>query len=456
MLTVQPQKMYEITLGRGAKNHSGYGDCDDIAAASGALLRSIGMQTRIVTTVKPGSPYIFDHVFIQTKPPGNHFKWVTFDPVVHPKAGLGDIAPHARIAYWDLNGNLIAKSGTFPPRFDAVMAATGSVRPDASPQTFTGADYETKMETQKTPVFYDFIDYSPQMGFFGATEPVAESALKSDNVLADFSRSGIVGYGCYAGLMGSTPGNLTPRIMAEYDETDTIGNTGLVRTKAFEMAPDDYQFVKVNGVPMQGALALSDDGEFYQWQADPDGMGGFFKKLFRKARKKIGGAIKRVARRAKKIAKKFVRRLPGGKLLWKIGGKLHNIAMKITKPLLKMVGPLAKKIAPIAALIPGIGPAVSAGLMVTGKVYDIAKKYGVKFDSQRRPMIANKAQGKAFATALAKAGQKMGKSGARRALEKLKKAKKESSGASALINPMFLGFGGPPLERMPQTGIGWL
>jgi hypothetical protein len=70
VLTVQPERIFDMTLGSGKNNHSGYGDCDDIATASGALLNSIGFQTIIGTSVKPGSPNIFDHVFIFVKAPG--------------------------------------------------------------------------------------------------------------------------------------------------------------------------------------------------------------------------------------------------------------------------------------------------------------------------------------------------------------------------------------------------
>ena len=33
------------------------------------------------------------------------------DPVLHPKKKFGDIANYSRIAYWDLSGRLLAKSG---------------------------------------------------------------------------------------------------------------------------------------------------------------------------------------------------------------------------------------------------------------------------------------------------------------------------------------------------------
>ena len=84
VLTVDPKRIFEITLGRGNPNHVGYGDCDDIATASGALLRSIGMDLAICTTVKPGSPFIFDHVFLMVKPPKGP-KW----PLESGRGGRG-------------------------------------------------------------------------------------------------------------------------------------------------------------------------------------------------------------------------------------------------------------------------------------------------------------------------------------------------------------------------------
>ena len=458
VLTIDPEKIYEITLGRGIPNHSGYGDCDDIAVASGALLASIGFDVRIATTVKPKSPFIFDHVFVFAK--AQNGPWVCFDPVLFPRAGFGDITKFKRIALWDLKGNLISKRGPFPPRFDAVMSLFGSVQP-AAPQFLTGTESLVKMQTQQNPNFYQFPDYADSIGFFGADDVLPENEigrLTRDDVLPDFAKHGILGFGAYSGIMGTLTGEQVPTVMAEYDGTDEIGNTGYVRTKHFEMAPDDYTFAKINGVPPMGALALADDGEVYQWAANPEGIGGFFKKLFKKAKKKV----RKLAKKAKKFVKKIVTKLPLGKTMWKIGSKIHKTAMKIAKPLLKVIGPIAKKIAPVAALIPGIGPAVSAGLMITGKVYDVAKKYGVKFDKNKRPIIKSKSQGRAFATALAKQGQKMGKRGAKAAIAAYRR-KKGMGRKRSLINPGFFGdadvYATPDVNitsRMPAYhGIGW-
>lgn len=447
VLTIDPPRIFDITLGRGNPNHIGYGDCDDIATASGALLRSIGMDVLICTTVKPGSPFIFDHVFLMVKPP-NGPKWMPFDPVLYPHKGFGDITKYQRLALWDLSGNLISRKGPFPPRFVEVMAMYGSDLPTIAPVFLKGAEMDNTMKNE-TPNYHDFYDYGRAMGFLGE-DTINPAAMKNEEILPDFSKSGIVGFGAYGDIMGSVTGEQVPNIMAEYDSTDMLGDTGLVRTKHFELAPDDYAHVLTRGVPAVGTLALADDGEVYQWVGNPDGLGGFFKKLIKKAKKKI----KSVSKRVKGIAKKFVKRLPGGSLVWKIGSKIHKTAMKLTKPLLKMVGPIAKKIAPIAALIPGIGPAVSAGLMLTGKAYDIAKKLGVKFDSKNRPQITSKSQGRAFAKALASAGRKLGKRGARRAIAAFKT---KSGGGMFGEADMYSACAGTTWRTSSEyQGIGWI
>lgn len=106
------------------RGRHGYGDCDDVAVASGALLRSIGMDIRIATTVRPGSRFVFDHVWVLVRP-GNIAGWYAFDPVLFPRRGFGDITDYKRIAIWSLHGDLISRQGPFPARFDATMALYG-------------------------------------------------------------------------------------------------------------------------------------------------------------------------------------------------------------------------------------------------------------------------------------------------------------------------------------------
>jgi hypothetical protein len=490
VLTLDGPRIYQLTLGSGKPNHSGYGDCDDITIAGGALLRSIGMDVQICTTAPPRSPFIFNHVFLRVKWPKAR-EWLWFDPVLYEwskKKGVGNVTKFERLAIWDLNGNMLTKQGRFPPRFDEVMALYGVDRAGQRDNFPTGTIGGLDMYGMKptpywgfasggpptggnSPSYHDFYDYTDQSGLFGADEIVDESnpqhmaALQSDEVLPDFSRSGIIGFGCYSGLMGIINGDQVPYIMAEYDDTDEVGDTGLVRTKHFEMDPADIAYIQQYGVPKMGALALADDGEVYEYVNNPDGFGGFFKKLFKKVRRGIRKARKWVRKKVKAVGKrikKFVRRTAFGRFLWKVGSKIFKTAMKLVKPLMKIVGPIAKRIAPIAAFIPGIGPAVSAGLMLTGKVYDIAKKVGVTFDKFKKPIIANKSQGKAFATLLAREGKAMGKQRANAVIAKYRRMKggrlRGVDGyGMCTLGEVYVDRDVNAYYRTPtQSGIGWV
>lgn len=114
MLTVGPRAIYNLVMGNnggvGGPGGYGAGDCDDATIALGSMLMSVGFPVRIGTTAPPNAPGVFfTHVFPQAQIPG--LGWVTMDPVLPPNAGLGDIAPHQRLAIWDLKGNLIATRG---------------------------------------------------------------------------------------------------------------------------------------------------------------------------------------------------------------------------------------------------------------------------------------------------------------------------------------------------------
>jgi len=147
-----------------------------------------------------------------------------------------------------------------------------------------------------------------------------------------------------------------------------IGGQVVARTPLLELSPTDYQWMKVMRRPYNGMAALGDDGQVYEY----DGSLGFFKKLFRRIKR----GVKKVAKRIGGAIKKVIRKIPGGKFLIKLGGKLFSVAKKLVGPLMKYVGPLAKKLAPVAALIPGYGPAISAGLLAAGKISDLMKKTG--------------------------------------------------------------------------------
>lgn len=116
LLTNSPEAIWRLTMagdGIGAGAGFGVGDCDCVSAALGASLEAVGFKTRLGTTANPGSPSgrLFGHVFVQAAVPG--FGWVTLDPVLHPRHRFGAVAKHSRIAFWDLDGNLLGYRGNF-------------------------------------------------------------------------------------------------------------------------------------------------------------------------------------------------------------------------------------------------------------------------------------------------------------------------------------------------------
>lgn len=120
LVTNSPAAIWRLTMagdGVGVGLGKGAGDCDCATVALGAELESIGFQTRLGTTAPPnrGPGSLFSHVFIQALVP--KLGWVTLDPVLHPKQGFGAIAQNSRVAFWDLNGNLLGYTGNYviPP-----------------------------------------------------------------------------------------------------------------------------------------------------------------------------------------------------------------------------------------------------------------------------------------------------------------------------------------------------
>lgn len=439
VLTVQPEKVFEVTLGRGRGKRSGYGDCDDICIASGALLNSIGFQTIIATTVKPGSPNIFDHVFLFTKP-SIKSDWICFDPVMYPQHGFGDITPFKRMALWSLNGKILKKIGPFPPRFDAVIKSIGNCQPSILSKNLSGTK---EAQTMTQPSIYDFHDYSDQIGGFGSVPMVGGRPRLSPDILPDFQQYGIAGFGCYNDVMGYTTGDALPHIMAEVDETDTIGNTGLVRTKHFEMDPADYAHMLKTGTPKIGALALADDGEVYVWQPNYDGLGGFFKKLARRVKKRV----KKIGKRVKKFAKRIAHTK-----VFRLGKRILKTAMKYVKPFLKKFGPkIMQAVAPIAAMIPGVGPAVSTALVVGGRALAIAQKAKVILDKFGKPLFKSIKQAKNFKDLLKNEARKLGKRGAASILKKAAAAK----GLSGPYDPYLL-TEGSKWRTVNAAGFGWI
>lgn len=448
-LTTEPRQIYEITLGGGKQDRRGYGDCDDIAQAAGALLHSIGMEVAIATTVRPGSPHIFDHVFLFVKPPHDR-DWIPFDPVLYPKKKCGDIVPFERLALWSLDGTLIRKKGPFPSRFDEIMRRYSKRRLDGAFKTLTGAQEKINMQQ---PTIFDFQDYS---GFLDADDalPIHPVSGRVNSAhLPDFQMYGIAGFGAFVDEMGYCSGTAVPNIMAEVDETDFVGNTGLVRTKHFEVDPADYAHIIKTGAPKIGSFAMDDDGQVYTWQPNPDGFGGLFKRLARRVKKRIKRVGKRIKKRATGIArsaKRFAKRI-GKTRVFRLGKRVLKTAMKYVKPFLKRYGgKIMQAVAPVAAMIPGAGPFISTALVVGGKAYDIAQKAKVVIDKFGKPLFKSVTQARNFKNALKRAARSMGKAGAKQVLKKFE----QKAGIAASGNTMLM-TEGSKFRTLHSPGFGW-
>jgi hypothetical protein len=351
MLTASPEAMWRLTMagdGVGVGFGKGAGDCDCVTAALGAELEAIGFKTRLGTTTgvraRPGK--LFGHVFIQAQVP--KFGWVTVDPVLHPKKHFGAIADHSRIAFWDLDGNLLGYRGNY-----------------------TGIGQESEESMLGGTNIEHWQDYG-LAGMCGAENEEPE----------DWSTVGLSGWGYIdtpsgpvsaVQRMGIIPGEALQGIGVEVDENDNWGG-GLVRTPMLELSLGDYQFITQNGKPYPGMMALGDTGETYVYEEPPGMLGGFFKKLFRKIRKKVKKVVGRIRGGIRRVLKKS----KFGRVLLKVGGAIKKVAMKVVRPLVKFVGKYAGKLAPIAALIPGFGPAIAGGLMVAGKVAKVMSKIGAR------------------------------------------------------------------------------
>lgn len=348
LVTASPRAVWKYLLagdGVGVGLGKGAGDCDCASVAMGAELLSIGFPVRLATTsnpkAKPGN--LFEHVFVQAKVP--KLGWVTVDPVLHPNKPFGDTASHSRIAFWTLEGRLLGYSGN-------VNGSLGYPSLDGQKKG------ENRMYLGADDVIMGWKDYSGALGLADAG-----SYGEPD----EWETVGLANWGHLAGAYGVISADELPGGGPLVEVSGTIG--GLARTPMIELAPEDYNYVGMVGAPYDGMLGLGDDGTVYRY----DGLSGFFKKLFKKAKK----LVKKVGGRIVKGIKKVVRKLPGGKMLLKIAGKIHKVAMKLVKPLAKFVGKYAAKLAPIAALIPGYGPAIAAGLYTAGKVANLMNKYGV-------------------------------------------------------------------------------
>lgn len=408
----------------------GSGDCDDATAYLGSALMSIGLPVRIATIAPPRSRSMFTHVLPMVKI--KKLGWLPADPVVYPKHGIGYLSPADRVAVWDLDGRLVSTAGKFPPEFKQMARAGLS---GAAPES--GGIEMNENYYGATPTNQQWQDHGlDTVGLAGTDSADPE----------DWGVHVIKGYGDYVPMMGIID---EPQILMEVDEDDEIQTPygGLVRTQMMEMSPTDYQHVQSYGCPRMGAVALSDDGEVYQYQPNEDGTyGGFFKRLFKRAKK----GLKRGWRALKSGAKKLIKRLPGGKYLLKLAGRIHKVAMKLVKPLAKFVGKYAKKLAPIAALIPGYGPAIAAGLAMAGKISKLVNKYGVKVSKKSgKPKFKSGAQAKRFRKALKAAASKL-----QRKKRKKKRKSKKPKWARGLYgaDPMAM-FEADPMEMFEGSDV---
>jgi hypothetical protein len=114
LVTASPRAVARYTLaldGIGLGMGYGAGDCDCATIAIGGELLATGFPVRIATTADPRMPPgpLFGHVFAQAFVP--RFGWVTVDPVLYPHRPPLATAPHARIAFWNLDGRLLGYRG---------------------------------------------------------------------------------------------------------------------------------------------------------------------------------------------------------------------------------------------------------------------------------------------------------------------------------------------------------
>lgn len=376
LLTRSPEQIWRLVLagdGIGVGAGRGAGDCDDVAAATGALLESIGSRVRIGVTAPIGSPpgRMFGHVFVQTLVPGHG--WITVDPVLHPHRGFGAVPYHSRIAFFNLNGELLEKRGNVT-NMEGVEMAQFAKTPDLSQWTDVG---------------------------LGSSESTGQTP-------EDWRRYGLPNFGAYVDSHGIIDGLGLAGLSAEV--TPQLYDGQLVaRTPMIELRPKDYRYMQIMRRPYVGMLGLGDDGSIYEYQEAPGMLGwGFFKRLWK--------GVKSVGKRIRKGIRKVVSKIPGGKYLIRLGQKVFAVAKKFVRPLTKFVGKYAAKLAPVAALIPGYGPAIAAGLYAAGKIANLMNTYGVAVTSAVKGVSSLRFKSKGAAQKFTKA--------LKHEAEKAKRAKK--------------------------------
>lgn len=372
LLTFGPSALATLVLaldGRGVGRGKGAGDCDCVAAAIGACFEGIGMKTRLAVTAPPNTPPgpLMAHVFVQVFIPKHG--WLTADPVVHPEHGFGHVPVKSRIAYFSLSGQLLGQEGN----------ATGLSGTDES-EDLSMSQYG------QIPDITQWQDY----GMGGADD--YDTTLEPE----DWRLYGLPTWGAFTEKMGMIDGcglglaaDVTPEL---------YGNRVLARTPMLELSPRDYKYVQVLRRPYEGMRALGDTGALYEF----DGSLGFFKKIW--------GGIKKVARKVRGGVRKVLKRTKAGRYVLKIGSKIKAVAQKFVRPLMRFVGKYAAKLAPVMAIVPGIGPAVAAGLYTGGKIAQLYNKYAVSLTGKkgkaRGLKFKDPKKAKAFKKALEKAAKK--------------------------------------------------
>jgi len=394
LVSTSGPELYGQVLGMDYRSPDhGAGDCDDVAALLGAMAETVSLKSRIVTISPPrgpGSNKLFSHVYPEILIP--KVGWIAADPVLYPSRPMGFKPPYLRKAVWDTYGRLIKASGYFPGQFkkdfEQMQAADiGALQ-----------GYELKKGDNMGSLHgYEFGDFQ-DLGL----ENFGYAGLGGEP--EDWSTQGLLSFGAYMDRPLPMSDNSAIGFFAEYDENDFIGmHNGfpVVRTKMFEMDPREILHIHRTGRPRLGAVALGDDGDVYQWSEQP-GLGGFFKKLFSRVKKGvkrvakgIKKGVKAVARGAGKVvkgitkrAKKLIKKLPGGRYLVKVAGKVKSVAMRAVRPILKA----GKFLSPIVSLVPGYGPVVAAALSQGPRILNIADKLGIPIGKDGKPKPQTKAQ----------------------------------------------------------------
>jgi len=332
-VTVTPPEIMQYVLGFNGGVGRGYGagDCDDITIAAGALLQSIGLPVRIVTTAEYDTPDTWTHVFLQVDVPG--YGWITFDPVLHPAHKLGGIVDSPKYGIWSLDGNY--------------------------------------METLKgcTPIQgYSGLAGTDLSGFFNAPQ-INEPVFGIEEVAP-----GNPYFGCAIRNMGYI-GNAN-NYTVELGSADYLPDgSGRAITPILAFSPDDFDYIKTVGCPYPGMKAIGNTGYVYEYVkgTNSNGLQGPIINFF----KRIGRGIRNFFSTIWNGVKKVFEATKFGRWVLKVVDGVIGFAVKIVKPLAQFVGKYAPALAPVAALIPGIGIPLAGYLLSAGGIAKVFNQFGV-------------------------------------------------------------------------------